>query len=113
MSSLISFTAALDTTNSLINLTIWRIWLKNLTFAGILYSKKMVHMISTIKLIFYGLQTTFTDQRYIFSPLQTEIIKKNRKILEVFSQNKRREVNNRLILQETRETVTEILTRND
>ena len=61
----------------------------------------------------YNFQTTFTDHQYIFSPLQTEIIKKNRNILEVFSQNKQREVNNQLILQETRETVTEILTRND
>ena len=73
----------------------------------------MVHMISTIKFLLYNFQTTFTDHQYIFSPLQTEIIKKNRNILEVFSQNKQREVNNQLILQETRETVTEILTRND
>ena len=48
-----------------------------------------------------------------FSPLQSEIIRKNKKILEVFSQNKRREMNNGLILQATRETVTQILTRND
>lgn len=56
---------------------------------------------------------TITFLQNNLSPLQSEIIKKNRDILEVFSQNKRQEMNNRLILQETRETVTQILTRND
>ena len=40
MSSLISFTAALDTTNSLTKHMIWRIWLKNSTSAGIFYIRK-------------------------------------------------------------------------
>ena len=56
---------------------------------------------------------TITFLQNNLSPLQSEIIKKNRDILEVFSQNKRQEMNNRLILQETRKTVTKILTRND
>ena len=44
MSSLISFTAALDTTNSLTKHMIWRIWLKNSTSAGIFYIRKIAQM---------------------------------------------------------------------
>jgi len=54
--------------------------------------------------------TSITRQN-IFSPLQSEIISKNRKILEVFTQNKLREVNNELIVRATRETITQVLTR--
>jgi len=43
------------------------------------------------------------------SRLQTEIITKNKSILEVFIQNKRREVSNGLMLQATRETVSQVL----
>ena len=49
--------------------------------------------------------------KYDFSTLQKEIIVKNKSILETFIQNKHREVSNGLILQATRDTVTQILLR--
>ena len=53
----------------------------------------------------------FESVKYDFSTLQKEIIVKNKSILETFIQNKHREVNNGLILQATRDTVTQILLR--